>query len=71
MPPPFRHKFLSASSAQEKELVMGATSGWDLVNASREELVGGMQVALVKRSTNLRMKNFGNVPPRLETLGVR
>jgi hypothetical protein len=29
---------------------------------------GGMQVAVVKRSTSLRMKNFGNVPPRFETL---
>ena len=31
-------------------------------------LFGGMQVASVKRSTSLRMKNLGNVPPRLETL---
>lgn len=30
--------------------------------------VGGMQVAFVKRSTSLRMKNLGKVPPRLETL---
>jgi hypothetical protein len=30
--------------------------------------VGGMQVAAVKRSTSLRTKNFGKVPPRFETL---
>ena len=29
-----------------------------------------MQVASVKRSTSLRMKNLGKVPPRLETLPV-
>lgn len=28
----------------------------------------GWQVAIVKRSTSLRMKKRGNVPPRLETL---
>jgi hypothetical protein len=27
-----------------------------------------MQVAEVKRSTDLRRKNLGNVPPRFETL---
>src|SRR5271170_5691809 len=31
---------------------------------------GGLQVASVKRSTSLRMKNLGKVPPRLETLPV-
>ena len=31
-------------------------------------LLGGWQVATVKASTNLRMKNLGNVPPRLLTL---
>ena len=31
-------------------------------------LVGGWQVATVKASTNLRMKNRGKVPPRLLTL---
>lgn len=29
---------------------------------------GGRQVATVKASTSLRMKNLGNVPPRFETL---
>ena len=37
--------------------------------------VGGVQVAMVKASTSLRMKKRGKVPPRLETLfekdGVR
>lgn len=30
--------------------------------------VGGRQVAIVKKSTSLRTKMRGNVPPRLETL---
>lgn len=30
--------------------------------------MGGRQVATVKRSTSLRMKKRGNVPPRLDTL---
>lgn len=29
---------------------------------------GGMHVATVKKSTSLRMKKRGKVPPRLETL---
>ena len=32
---------------------------------------GGWQVATVKRSTSLRIKKRGKVPPRLETLGRR
>jgi hypothetical protein len=28
----------------------------------------GLHVATVKRSTSLRMKNLGKVPPRFETL---
>ncbi len=31
---------------------------------------GGMQVATVKKSTSLRMKMRGKVPPRLETLEI-
>ena len=31
-------------------------------------VLGGTQVAEVNMSTILRMKNLGNVPPRLETL---
>lgn len=31
--------------------------------------MGGRHVAEVKTSTALSMKNLGNVPPRLETLG--
>lgn len=30
--------------------------------------VGGLQVAIVNASTSLKMKNFGKVPPRLDTL---
>lgn len=30
--------------------------------------VGGVQFATVNMSIDFRMKNFGNVPPRLETL---
>ena len=30
----------------------------------------GWQVATVSISTNFRMKNFGNVPPRFETLYI-
>ena len=30
--------------------------------------VGGIHVDLEKRSTNLRTKNLGKVPPRLDTL---
>ena len=34
-------------------------------------VVGGLHVALVNMSTNFRMKNFGNVPPRFETVASR
>lgn len=30
--------------------------------------VGGLQMAIVNASTSLKMKNFGKVPPRLDTL---
>ena len=61
-----RQMFLSASSAQLKDVVIGVEPGLALRNASVS--VGGRHVALVNRSTNFRMKNFGNVPPKLDTL---
>ena len=58
------HRFFSGSRAQEKGDVISSP----LRVFGSGVLVGGMQVATVKKSTSLRMKNFGNVPPRLETL---
>ena len=58
------HLFLSGSRAQEKEEV---TRG-SFKEPSGGGLAGGRQVAFVKKSTSLRMKKRGNVPPRLETL---
>ncbi len=56
------HLCFSASATQEKgEVIRG-----DLRSA--RGVSGGVQVATVKRSTSLRMKKRGKVPPRLETL---
>lgn len=63
-PPPSKQRCFSASRAQEKGVVMRA----DLRSLGGFE--GGMQVATVKKSTSLRMKMRGKVPPRLETLKV-
>lgn len=61
-PPPAVQRFLSTSETQENDVVMtGAVSVLGVE-------VGGLQVAIVNASTSLKMKNFGNVPPRLDTL---
>lgn len=64
------HLFFSASRAQENASVMGVSSACCLTKLSRadEPAARGVQVALVKRSTALRRKNLGKVPPRLDTL---
>ena len=38
--------------------------------ASAGGFAGGLQVAIVKVSTSLRMKKRGKVPPKLETLNM-
>jgi len=63
VPPPSRQRCFSASSTQLKDCVMRSAP---FRSAGAE--VGGVQVAMVKRSTNLRMKKRGKVPPRLLTL---
>ena len=67
-PPPCRHRFLSAARAHEKVVEMGVRSGWETLKPSSSAFVGGRQVAEVKVSTALSMKNLGKVPPRFETL---
>lgn len=55
-------RFLSTSETQENDEVMtGAVRVFGVE-------VGGLQVAIVNASTSLKMKNFGKVPPRLDTL---
>lgn len=66
VPPPFTHRFFSGSSAQEKAVVMRASFRVSAGGAT----LGGRQVASVKKSTSFRTKIRGNVPPRLETLGL-
>jgi hypothetical protein len=70
VPPPLTQVFFSASRAHEKASVMGVMSGLALMKSSKAEVPWerGWQVALVKRSTDLRRKNLGKVPPRLDTL---
>lgn len=58
------HRFLSGSRAQENDDVTRSP----FRDSGAGETDGGMQVASVKRSTSLRIKYFGNVPPRLDTL---
>jgi hypothetical protein len=72
VPPPLTHVFFSASRAHENASVMGVTSGFALMKFSRAEVpaASGTHVALVNRSTDFSRKNFGNVPPRFETLSV-
>jgi len=65
MPPPFMQRSFSAERAQEKDSVIRGPRR-DLGGGEEE---GGMQVATVKKSTSLRTKKRGKVPPRLETLG--
>lgn len=60
------HRCFSASNTQLKGWVMRSPFS---VERSLGGTEGGKQVAFVKRSTNLRMKKRGKVPPRLETLG--
>lgn len=55
-------RFLSTSETQENDEVMT-----EAVRVLGVE-VGGLQVAIVNASTSLKMKNFGKVPPRLDTL---
>lgn len=57
----------SSSATQENDAVMRSPLRLAILSAGRED-EGGRQVATVKASTSLRMKNLGNVPPRLETL---
>ena len=61
VPPPAVHLCLSGSRAQGNGDVTGSLRS---VNGSE----GGKQVASVKKSTSLRTKIRGKVPPRLETL---
>ncbi len=56
-PPPVQRCFSVSATHEKEELKRG-------ILRSEE----GMHVATVKASTSLRMKNLGNVPPRLETL---
>jgi hypothetical protein len=62
VPPPFVHLFRSGSRTHEKEEVMRSPL------RSVGVFVGGEQVATVNISMNFKMKNLGNVPPRLDTL---
>lgn len=62
VPPPLVHLFRSGSRTHEKGEVIRSPLRFAGV------FVGGVQVATVNMSMNLRMKNLGNVPPRLETL---
>ena len=55
-------RFLSTSETQENDEVM--TGDVSVLGVE----VGGLQVAIVNASTSLKMKNFGKVPPRLDTL---
>ena len=66
-PPPAIHLCFSASRTQEKGCKIRSPLRRSLVGG----IEGGMQVAVVKASTNLRTKKRGNVPPRLLTLGRR
>lgn len=68
MPAPWIQRSFSADKAHEKGSV---TRGPLSVGGSLESGRGGMQVAVVKKSTSLRTKKRGKVPPRLETLGGR
>lgn len=56
------HLAFSGSRTHEKGDVIGSPFRFAGI------VVGGVHVATVNMSTNLRIKNFGNVPPRLETL---
>lgn len=64
VPPPLMQRFFSGSRAQENAEVMRASFSWSLGGG----VVGGRHVACVKKSTSLRTKMRGNVPPKLETL---
>ena len=64
VPPPSTQRCLSASIAQENELVMISPLSF----SDGMVVDGGMQVAAVKKSTNLKTKNRGKIPPKLETL---
>ena len=65
IPAPWIHLAFSADMEQEKDSVI---SGPLRLEGRVVPAGGGMQVADVKRSTSLRMKKRGKVPPRLETL---
>ncbi len=52
----------SLSRMQEKGMAIGLALDFG------EDGKGGWQVAIVKKSTSLRTKKRGKVPPRLETL---
>lgn len=66
-PPPSVQRCFSASATQEKGAVM---RGLLRVVGSEGGFRGGLQVAIVKVSTSLRMKKRGKVPPRLEALNM-
>lgn len=62
IPPPSIQRCFSGARTHEKgEVISVPLRSGGGVN-------GGMQVATVKRSTSLRMKKRGKVPPKLETL---
>lgn len=64
VPPPLTQRFFSGSRAHEKAVVTRVS----LRESAGGATVGGRQVALVKKSTSLRTKIRGKVPPRLQTL---
>jgi hypothetical protein len=64
VPPPAMHLVFSLSATHENAWVMSVPL------SSSGELVGGVHVATLSMSMSLSIKNLGNVPPRLETLGL-
>ena len=64
MPPPLTQRFLSGSRAHEKDEVTSVSFSV----AGSGAVVGGLHVAVVKKSTRRRIKKRGKVPPRLQTL---
>lgn len=68
VPPPSTQRCFSASKAQEKlDVTIEVKGSVGLKSEGSEE---GWQDATVSMSTSFRMKNLGNVPPRLVTLDV-
>ena len=64
MPPPLTQRFFSGSRAHEKGDVTRVSFRVD----GSGDVVGGLHVAVVKKSTRRRIKKRGKVPPRLQTL---